>query len=122
MNCRIHGGEGTWAPLSEAAVGYSAVSAAIDAAIDPAAFAALPATPSHFDAHAMEAKLRCPRDGYLVAITKKRMSAIRNLPSYRTEMLTVTVRRVRARVTAESIIPTTPAWHLMWHLTASGGI
>jgi len=25
VNCRIHGGEGTWVPMAEAALGYSAV-------------------------------------------------------------------------------------------------
>eukprot|EP00966_Prymnesium_polylepis_P215695 4994720-Prymnesium_polylepis.2 len=29
-NCRLHGGEGTWAPMAEACVGYSQVSGMID--------------------------------------------------------------------------------------------
>ena len=34
-NCRLHGGEGTWAPMAEACLGYSAVSAMLDAFLDP---------------------------------------------------------------------------------------
>lgn len=56
-NCRLHGGEGTWAPMAEACLGYSAVSAALDAYLDPLAFAAIPALPTAFRAHAKEAKV-----------------------------------------------------------------
>ena len=60
VNCRVHGGEGTWAPMAEACCGYSAVSALLDAYFTPAAFAALPALPGAggLRAFAMEAKLR----------------------------------------------------------------
>jgi len=51
VNCRIHGGEGTWAPMAEAALGYSAVSSMLDCFLDPAAFAALPAVPNNFHVH-----------------------------------------------------------------------
>ena len=56
-NCRLHGGEGTWAPMAEACLGYSAVSAMLDAYLDPAAFAAIPTMPVNFRAHAKEAKV-----------------------------------------------------------------
>ena len=57
-NCRLHGGEGTWAPMAEACLGYSAVSAMLDSYLDPVAFAAIPSMPINFRAHAKEAKVR----------------------------------------------------------------
>ena len=62
-NCRLHGGEGTWAPMAEACLGYSAVSAMIDSYLDPIAFAAIPKMPHTFRAHAMEAKVPPPDRG-----------------------------------------------------------
>merc|ERR1719201_1397937 len=53
-NCRLHGGEGTWAPMAVACCGYSAVSAMVDSFLDPLAFAALPTVPTNFVAHAKE--------------------------------------------------------------------
>ena len=86
VNCRLHGGEGTWAPMAEACLGYSMVTAMCDAHLDPAAFAALPAAPSAFRAHAMEAKLRSAVCGTLAEIDAAGMRAIRELPSYRSEV------------------------------------
>jgi biotin carboxylase len=82
VNCRVHGGEGTWAPMAEAALGYSAVSALLDCAVDPAAFAALPAVPTNFAVHVMEAKLRSPVQGILKKINTDRWEAITKLRSY----------------------------------------
>jgi biotin carboxylase len=48
VNCRLHGGEGTWAPMAEECLGYSMVSAMLDAYLDPGAFAALPSRPAGF--------------------------------------------------------------------------
>jgi biotin carboxylase len=89
VNCRIHGGEGTWAAMAQEAMGYSAVSALLDAYLRPEAFALLPVLPTGFSAVAMEAKLRSPVEGTLKSIHAKRMGQIRKLPSYRSEMLAV---------------------------------
>ena len=70
-------------------MGYSAVSALLDAYFDPCAFARLPAAPCNFVAAAMEAKLRSPVEGTLVAIDSKKLERIRRLKSYRSEMLAV---------------------------------
>ena len=91
VNCRLHGGEGTWAPMAEACVGYSMVTALCDAHFDPSAFAALPHTPSNFRAHAMEAKLRSAVEGTLTRIDEEGMAAIRALPSYRAEFVPLAV-------------------------------
>jgi len=97
VNCRIHGGEGTWAPMAEAAMGYSAVTAVIDAHLDPGAFAALPTVPCNFAAHAMEAKLRSGVEGTLTAIDEDKMQTIRTLSSYRSEMLSFSVGKSIAK-------------------------
>jgi len=91
VNCRVHGGEGTWAPMAEAACGYSAVSALLDAQFAPEAFALLPAMPgeSGLKAHAMEAKLRSSVEGTLKSIDAKKRAQIRKLESYRSEMFAV---------------------------------
>mmetsp|Transcript_46665 Transcript_46665/g.107091 ORF Transcript_46665/g.107091 Transcript_46665/m.107091 type:complete len:565 (-) Transcript_46665:651-2345(-) len=91
VNCRMHGGEGTWAPMAEACVGYSAVSACADCFTDPAAFAALPPVPTNFKNHAMEAKLRSDVEGILTAIDEAKLSQIRALRSFSTEMLTFAI-------------------------------
>ena len=49
-NCRLHGIEGSWKPIVDACFGYSQVSCLLDAYFDPAAFAALPTTPSKIKA------------------------------------------------------------------------
>jgi len=90
-NCRLHGGEGTWAPMAEACLGYSAVSAMLDAMLDPLAFAALPSVPTNFRAHAKEAKLRSGVQGTLKEIDAAAMAKIRSLPSYRSEMISAKV-------------------------------
>jgi len=86
-NCRLHGGEGTWAPMAEACVGYSQVSGMIDAYLDPLAFAALPEAPSNFVAHAKEANMSSVVSGTLKAINPDGMRAIRALSSYRSEII-----------------------------------
>eukprot|EP00536_Pseudo-nitzschia_multiseries_P001923 jgi/Psemu1/251109/estExt_Genewise1Plus.C_250159 len=48
MNCRAHGGDGTFAPLAKALTGaYSQVEMAADAFVDPLAFAQIPDRPSY---------------------------------------------------------------------------
>lgn len=90
-NCRLHGGEGTWAPMAEACLGYSAVSAMLDAYLDPLAFATIPPMPSAFRAHAKEAKLRSAVSGVLREIDEEAMAEIRGLSSYQSEMLSASV-------------------------------
>uniref|UniRef100_A0A7S4C380 ATP-grasp domain-containing protein n=1 Tax=Chrysotila carterae TaxID=13221 RepID=A0A7S4C380_CHRCT len=91
INCRLHGGEGTWAPMAEACLGYSAVSAALDAAVDPAAFSMLPTRPANFKAHAMEAKLRSSVEGILTRIDEDKWKEIISMSSFKTCMLTAVV-------------------------------
>lgn len=86
-NCRLHGGEGTWAPMAEACLGYSAVSAMLDAYIDPLAFAAIPTTPINFHAHAKEAKIRSGVAGIVREVDEVALKAIRSLKSYKSEMI-----------------------------------
>jgi len=86
-NCRLHGGEGTWAPMAAACLGYSAVSSMLDAYADPVAFAAIPTMPSKFRAHAKEAKIRSGVAGTLTEIDQAAMKAIRSLDSYQSEMV-----------------------------------
>ena len=95
VNCRIHGGEGTWAPLAEACCGYSAVSALLDAWLDPASFYRLPSVPGElpFVAHAMEAKMRSSVEGTLARIDSAKLGRIRKLSSYRSEMIAVELGR-----------------------------
>jgi len=90
-NCRLHGGEGTWAPMAEACMGYSAVSALLDAYFDPCAFARLPVVPCNFACVAMEAKLRSPVEGVLKSINHERLAVLRGLPSFTAQMLAVEV-------------------------------
>ena len=90
-NCRLHGGEGTWAPMAVACLGYSAVSAMVDAYLDPVAFAALPVAPVRFRAHAKEAKVRSAVSGTLSAIDVEALKAIRSLKSYQSEILAAKV-------------------------------
>jgi biotin carboxylase len=48
VNCRAHGGDGTFRPLAKALTGgYSQVEMAVDAFVDPLAFARTPDTPSY---------------------------------------------------------------------------
>lgn len=91
VNCRIHGGEGTWAPMAEAALGYSAVTAMLDCYLDPAAFADLPVVPSDFSVHVMEAKLRSPVAGVLKSINEERWLAITRLSSFKSACVMVSV-------------------------------
>merc|ERR1740121_3018203 len=51
MNCRSHGGEGTWTPLASALTGgYTQVSATLDAFLEPNKYTQLPDVPPKFKA------------------------------------------------------------------------
>lgn len=52
VNCRAHGGGGTWTVISEAMTGYSQVKACIDCYTDQCAFERLPDTPPPSDCSA----------------------------------------------------------------------
>jgi biotin carboxylase len=55
MNCRAHGGDGNWRPLSVFITGYSQVEATADCYVDPKAFARIPdKPPSPFKASGQE--------------------------------------------------------------------
>jgi len=90
-NCRMHGGEGTWAPMAQACLGYSQVSAMIDAYHDPLAFAALPRVPQTFVAHAKEGNISSVVCGLLEEIDPAALTAIRSLASFQSEMIHVKV-------------------------------
>merc|ERR1719201_537773 len=51
VNCRLHGGEGIWLPVSQACVGYTQVSAMADAYFDARSFESLPTRPQSVRAH-----------------------------------------------------------------------
>ena len=107
VNCRVHGGEGTWAPMAESCCGYSAVSALLDAYFAPDAFAALPALPgaTGLNAFAMEAKLRSQVEGTLDKIDQQKMGRIRALKSYQDEMIAVEVGLTRTRTRTRTRTP-----------------
>ena len=90
-NCRLHGGEGTWAPMVETCLGYSQVSAMIDAYLDPPAFAAIPAYPDNFKAFATEADMQSNVSGILKEVDPEALAKIKALSSYRDGFLAVTV-------------------------------
>ncbi|KAJ1622555.1 ATP-grasp domain-containing protein [Pavlovales sp. CCMP2436] len=66
-NCRTHGGNGEWVPVVEALLGYSQVSALLDAFLHPAAFDALPAEPQPLRGSGMLVFLPNYRAGKLLA-------------------------------------------------------
>ena len=90
-NCRLHGGEGTWTPMVETCLGYSQVSAMIDAYLDPPAFAAIPAYPDNFKAFATEADMQSNVSGILKEVDPEALAKIKALSSYRDGFLAVTV-------------------------------
>ena len=88
VNCRLHGGEGIWLPISEACLGYSQVTALHDAAFHAIGFNALPTTPLHpMMAHGAWVTLRSPQSGVIAAINEASISTIRALASFESEYL-----------------------------------
>lgn len=88
-NCRLHGGEGTWAPMAEACLGYSQVSAMIDSYLDPLAFAALPPFPTDPVGFCTEANMQSHVAGVLKEISPDALRAIRALSSFAGEFIDV---------------------------------
>jgi biotin carboxylase len=70
VNCRAHGGDGTWAPLAKALTGsYCQVDASIDAFLDQKKFLALPDVyPSMFAASGLNLMLVCNEEGVVQAM------------------------------------------------------
>ena len=87
VNCRLHGGEGIWLPISQACLGYTQVSAMADAYLNPQAFAALPSLPFDLQAHGAWVTIRSSATGVITAISEGRLGQIRALKSYRDEYL-----------------------------------
>lgn len=82
MNCRAHGGDGSFVPLARALTGgYSQVDAAVDAFLDKEAFARLPERPpSPFLALGQCLDLVSMQEGTIAATPG--YEAIRRLPSF----------------------------------------
>jgi len=82
MNCRAHGGDGTWMPLGRALTGgYCQVDAGVDSFVDAAAFAALPdKPPSPFKAGGQEVMLVSFSKGTVTATPG--FEKIKALPSF----------------------------------------
>jgi len=90
MNCRSHGGEGSWVPLARALTGgYSQVDAAIDAFLDDSAFARLPERPRPFQASGQEVMLVSMQAGKVLATPG--FDKIRQLESFKSLISDVTV-------------------------------
>lgn len=66
-NCRTHGGNGEWEPVIEPLIGYTQVSALLDAFLDAAAFDSLPEAPQPFAKFGILAFLASYKEGRLFA-------------------------------------------------------
>jgi biotin carboxylase len=67
-NCRSHGGNGEWIDTADALMGYSQVTALLDAYVNPAGFDALPAAPQPFNGTGMLVFLPSYKAGVLLAV------------------------------------------------------
>jgi len=83
MNCRAHGGDGSFVPLAKALTGgYSQVDAAVDAFVDADAFAKLPdAVPSPFRVSGQQVDLVSFQQGTVVSMPG--YDRIRGLQSFK---------------------------------------
>ena len=87
-NCRLHGIEGSWAPIVERCLGYSQVSALLDAYYEPTAFAALPphpATEAQATAFGAQIGVRSMVEGEVTRVNQARIEEIRSVASYVSE-------------------------------------
>jgi len=84
-NCRLHGGDGSWAPVSQKCLGYSQVSALIDAYMEPSKFGRLPIAPSAKLGYGAWLTVRSPVGGVLKSINDERLDKIRSLGSFISE-------------------------------------
>ena len=84
-NCRLHGIEGSWCPITEACFGYSQVSALLDAYFSPDAFGALPTTvppAKAASAHGAQVGVRSMVEGTIARVREDRFAEIRAVESY----------------------------------------
>ncbi|EOD09448.1 hypothetical protein EMIHUDRAFT_420576 [Emiliania huxleyi CCMP1516] len=90
MNCRAHGADGVWAPLARALTGgYSQLDAAADAALDAAAFEALPGRYGPFKAAGQFTQLVSRSEGTIASLAP--LDAVRALPSFQHMQVSVDV-------------------------------
>ena len=106
-NCRLHGGEGIWMPISQACLGYTQVSALHDAYFAPQAFDRLPVTPRHpLGKHGAWVTIRSPKEGTISQIHEEKIMRIRALPSFLDEYFAPCISvgsRVRQTVDATTV-------------------
>ena len=82
-NCRLHGIEGSWCPIVSKCLGYSQVSALLDAYDGSAeAFSVLPATPARMIQHGAQVGVRSMVEGTIVGVRDDRLAQIRAVASY----------------------------------------
>jgi len=87
VNCRLHGGEGIWLPISQLCLGYTQVSAMADAYLRPTAFDVIPAAPTALRAHGAWVTVRARASGTIRAMITERLEMLRELASYLDEYL-----------------------------------
>lgn len=81
-NCRLHGIEGSWCPIVDKCLGYSQVSALLDAYYEPTAFKALPDSPSTMYARGAQVGVRSMVEGTIASVDESRVAQIRAVESY----------------------------------------
>jgi len=86
VNCRLHGAEGVWLPVSEACYGYTQISAMVDAYFEPKRFELLPPAPMPTKRGAW-VTIRSSASGFIRTIEHERLAQLRALPSYLEEYL-----------------------------------
>lgn len=96
VNCRLHGGEGIWLPISQACLGHTQVTAMADAYLNPSGFDALAPSPSRLLKHGAWVTIRSPASGAITRIHAARIEQIRNLKSYQDEYIPFAVGSVVA--------------------------
>jgi len=87
-NCRLHGAEGSWKPIAERCLGYSHVSAILDAYDpEPDKFNALPKVPENLKAYGAQVGVRSVVEGTISHIKEDKVARIRMVDSYDSESL-----------------------------------
>jgi len=89
VGARCHGGEGTWKPIADAAVGYNQMEATLDCYLDLEKFRRLPDVPESFKAHGREVFLVTRKAGVVRRL--KGFDEIRKMPSYLSEEIMLTL-------------------------------
>jgi len=103
-NCRLHGIEGSWKPVVERCLGYSQVSALIDAYREKDdAFAKLPKAPTQPLGHGAQVGVRSTVEGIISKISEERLAKIRATASYCGENLPLTSSLAEGQPIAKTI-------------------